>query len=136
MGARGQKQRLDTRPQRGRRAYRTGHRNEWWAALYLMAKGYQIIGFRLKTPQAEIDLLARKGRQLVVIEVKSRQDMALAQLSLSPDQRDRLLRAGYHLCSSRPSLARLSPRLDLIALSPRRWPRHIQNLMTDGNHRS
>ncbi|WP_292052205.1 MULTISPECIES: YraN family protein [unclassified Brevundimonas] len=122
----------DKRHHTGRRAYRAGHRNEWLAAFYLMAKGYQILGFRLKTPIAEIDVLARRGRHLVVIEVKSRQDINLAQLSLSPDQRDRLLRAGYHLCRSRPALGRLTPRLDLIALSPRRFPRHVRGLTTDG----
>lgn len=116
----------------GRRSYRSGHRNEWLAALYLMVKGYQILGFRLKTPGAEIDILARQGRELVVIEVKSRQDIDIAQLSLTSDQRDRLLRAGHQLCRSRPSLGRLTPRLDLIALSPRRFPRHVRGLTTDG----
>lgn len=123
------------RQRTGRRAHRTGHRNEWLAALYLMAKGYQILGFRLKTPPAEVDILARKGRQLVVIEVKSRQDIDIAQLSLAPDQRDRLLRAGQHLVRSRPSLGRLTPRLDLIALSPGRFPRHVRGLTTDGHQR-
>lgn len=120
------------RQQSGRRAYRDGHRSEWIAALYLMAKGYQILGFRLKTPQAEIDLLARRGASLVVIEVKRRQNIDLAELSLAPDQRERLMKAGYQLCRSRPSLSRLTPRLDLIALSPRRFPRHVRGLTTDG----
>lgn len=123
----------ETRRQKtGRRAHRDGHRNEWLVALFLMAKGYQILGFRLKTPLAEIDLLARKGPSLVVIEVKSRQNIDLAELSLSADQRERLMRAGEQLCRSRPSLGRLTPRLDLIALSPRRFPRHVRGLTTDG----
>lgn len=127
---------MTARPSRrqktGQRAHRDGHRREWLAAVYLMAKGYQILGFRLKTPLAEIDLLARQGSSLVVIEVKSRQNIDLAELSLSADQRDRLMRAGYQLCRSRPSLSRLTPRLDLIALSPRRFPRHVRGLTTDG----
>ena len=37
-----------------------------------MAKGYRILGFRLKTPPGEIDLLAQRGRTLAVVEVKRR----------------------------------------------------------------
>jgi putative endonuclease len=40
------------------------------AALWLMAKGYRILGFRLATPLGEIDLLAQRGKVLAVVEVK------------------------------------------------------------------
>lgn len=109
-----------------------GHRNEWVAALFLMAKGYQILGFRLKTPDAEIDILARKGAYLVVAEVKSRSRPELADRSLHPDQQDRLLRAAGRMCRSRPSLSGLTPRLDLVAFAPGRLPRHHRNLMNSG----
>jgi putative endonuclease len=56
----------------GGRARLAGRRGEVVSALWLMAKGYRILGFRLKTPQGEIDLLARKGRVLAVVEVKLR----------------------------------------------------------------
>lgn len=124
-----------SRAQRGKRARSSGHNAEWLAAFYLMAKGYQILGFRLKTPQAEIDLLARKGRTLAIIEVKRRLSTELALTALSPDQQSRLLLAGQALVNSRPSLGRLQPRLDLIALSPRRFPRHVRGLMTPFENR-
>lgn len=126
---------VSERSGRGRKAWRTGHSNEWLAALYLMLKGYQILGFRLKTPMAEIDILARKGGYLVVVEVKSRTRLDQAELSLLPDQQDRLLQAATRLCRSRPALGRLTPRLDLIALSPGRFPRHVRNLMSSGRTR-
>lgn len=118
------------RQSRGRRAYRDGHGAEWIAALYLMAKGYQIIAMRLKTPLAEIDLLARKGKTLAVIEVKRRSNRQLAISALGPDQQLRLLMAGNRLIRSRPSLGKLQPRLDLIALSPGRFPHHLRGLVT------
>lgn len=121
----------DIRQRRGQRARRDGHRSEWLAALLLMAKGYQILAFRLRTPQAEIDLLARRGRTLAVIEVKRRKDITLAQLAVTADQRQRLLLAGNRLIRSRPSLARLQVRLDLVAIAPGRFPRHIQGLTAD-----
>lgn len=117
------------RTERGRRAWRSGHRSEWWVALYLMVKGYQILGFRLKTPRAEIDILARKGAFLVAVEVKSRKTPDMAELSLKADQQKRLMEAVTALGRSRPSLNQLQPRLDLIALSPGRFPRHIQGLV-------
>ncbi len=40
------------RARRGEAARRAGRGAELLAALWLMAKGYRILGFRLKTPQA------------------------------------------------------------------------------------
>jgi len=50
-------------------AFKLGLSAESRAAMFLIAKGYRILGFRLKTPQGEIDLLARKGAVLAVVEV-------------------------------------------------------------------
>ena len=50
------------RRDRGAAARLSGRRAEWTAALWLMLKGYRILGFRLKTRQGEVDLLALKGR--------------------------------------------------------------------------
>ena len=60
------------RSARGAAARLSGRRGEVIAAIWLMAKGYRILGFRLKTPQAEIDLLAQRGKILAVVEVKRR----------------------------------------------------------------
>jgi putative endonuclease len=110
---------------RGAAARRAGRRGEVLAALWLMAKGYRILGFRLKTPQAEIDLLALRGRTLAVVEVKRRVDLPTALDAVSFDQRDRLRRAGVALASKRPTLAGAAVRLDLMALAPGRLPMHI-----------
>lgn len=113
------------RSRRGTAARLSGRRGEVLAALWLMAKGYRILGFRLKTPQAEIDLLAIRGRTLAVVEVKRRADLLAALEAVSFDQRDRLRRAGLALASRRPALAGAAVRLDLMALAPGRLPMHI-----------
>jgi putative endonuclease len=113
------------RSARGAAARLAGRQGEVWAALLLMAKGYRILGFRLKTPQAEIDLLALRGRVLAVVEVKRRTSLSAALESVSFDQRDRLRRAGVALAANRPALAGASVRLDLMALAPGSLPRHI-----------
>jgi putative endonuclease len=110
---------------RGALARRSGRRGEVWAALLLMAKGYRILGFRLQTPQAEIDLLALRGRTLAVVEVKRRADLLTALEAVTFDQRERLRRAGVAIARQRPALAGASVRLDLMALAPGRLPMHI-----------
>lgn len=114
-----------TRAARGAAARIAGRRAEIIAALWLMAKGYRILGFRLKTPQAEIDLLAFRRRTLVVVEVKRRVDFMTALAAVSLDQRTRLRRAGVALAARRPALAGAAVRLDLLALAPGRLPVHI-----------
>lgn len=113
------------RRQRGAAARLSGRRAEWRAAVLLMLKGYRILGFRLKTPQGEIDLLALRGRTLAIVEVKSRTTLEAALECVSYDQRDRLRRAGRAIAERRPGLKDVFVRLDLIALAPGRWPRHI-----------
>jgi len=114
-------------PERGQRARREGRRGEWWCALWLMAKGYRILGFRLKTPQGEIDLLVRKGDVVAVVEVKRRVRLDDALQAIGARQRRRLTAAAASLIARRPDLAGLPIRLDLIALAPGRRPHHIHD---------
>ena len=113
----------EARRRRGGLARRSGRRAEVIAALWLLAKGYRILGFRLRTPQGEIDLLAARGDVLAVVEVKIRATLDAALEAVTPDQRRRLRRAGAQLAARRRRPLRV--RLDLIALAPGRWPRHI-----------
>lgn len=113
------------RSARGAAARLSGRKSEVWAALWLMAKGYRIVGFRLKTPQAEIDILAMRGQVLAVVEVKRRTNLLAAMETVTFDQRERLRRAGTALAARRPALAGAAVRLDLIALAPGKLPRHI-----------
>ncbi len=111
----------------GFNARRAGRRGEVLSALWLMAKGYRILGFRLKTPQGEIDLLAKKGQVLAVVEVKLRGTTALALEAVSYQQRQRLRRAGETFAARRADLRGIAVRLDLMALAPGRWPCHIRD---------
>jgi putative endonuclease len=119
------------RRERGRRGRLDGRAAERLAAGLLMLKGYQILGFRLRTPQGEIDLLARRGRVLAVVEVKRRTTLEAALEAIGPVQRKRLWRAGQSLAEKRPALRQLALRIDLIALAPGRFPRHVRNIFTD-----
>jgi len=115
--------RLAARKARGAAARVSGRRQEIVAALLLMAKGYRILGFRLKTPEGEIDLLAQRGDVLAVVEVKSRTTLDAALEAVSANQRQRLKRAARAIAARRSM--RPNVRLDLVALAPGAWPRHI-----------
>src|SRR6201996_3746369 len=117
--------RIAARATRGAEGRKAGRRAEVLAAVLLMAKGYRILGFRLKTRQAEIDLLALRGKTLAVVEVKRRSSLLAALETVRYAQRSRLRRAGAALVASRPALAGAAVRLDLIALAPGKLPRHI-----------
>ena len=117
---------------RGAASRKAGRQAEVLAAVWLMLKGYRILGFRLKTPQAEIDILAQKGPVLAVVEVKSRTTPVAALEAVGQDQRERLRRAGRSIASSRPRLAEAAIRLDLIAMSPGRFPQHIRDAWRGG----
>lgn len=125
MNGPGAPDRRSARSQRGAQARLSGRRGEVWAALWLMCKGYRILGFRLRTPQGEIDLLALRGRVVAVVEVKRRASLDLALAAVGPDQRMRLRRAARAICAHRPDLREAAVRLDLLALAPGRFPRHI-----------
>lgn len=112
------------RQERGAAARRSGRRGEVLAAIWLMLKGYRILGFRLQTPQGEIDMLALRGQVLAVVEVKRRRTLFEALEAVGLDQRQRLRRAGATLASRRPRLQNASVRLDLVALAPGRLPQH------------
>lgn len=91
-----------------------------------MLKGYHIIGFRLKTPMAEIDILATKGRRLAMVEVKQRRTLDEALQSVSEIQQSRLWQAGLRLQENKPQLASLELNIDLYVVAPKALPRHIK----------
>ena len=103
------------RQAKGGAAFKAGHAAEWIAALWLMLKGYQILGFRLRTRSGEIDLLARRGRIPAVVEAK------------------RLVAAGEAVRRNRPALQTLELRIDMVALAPGRFPRHLRGVQRRGN---
>ena len=120
------------RQAKGGTAFRAGHAAEWVAAFWLMLRGYRILGFRLKSRAGEIDLLACRGRVLAVVEVKRRATIKAARLALKPAQFDRLVAAGEAIRRNRPTLKGLDLRIDIVALAPWRFPRHLRGVERGG----
>jgi putative endonuclease len=91
----------------------------------LILRGYRILARRLRSSVGEIDILARRGAVLAVIEVKARGDSEQAAESVTPRQQERLIRAAGWVVAGRPALASLQLRFDVMLVAPWRMPRHI-----------
>ena len=115
------------------RAYRKGHRGEWLAALSLMLKGYRILARRHRTKLGEIDLIARRGDLVLIIEVKARPSLREAMEALSRTSERRIEAAADLWLSRQPDYGRLSVRFDMVAVLPGRWPIHVENAFQGGN---
>jgi putative endonuclease len=102
-----------------------GHRSETIAAWWLRLKLYRIVARRYRTAAGEIDLIARRGRTLVFVEVKARADFRGAAEAVSARQRHRIARAAGQFLTARPDLAGLDQRFDALLIVRRTWPRHI-----------
>ncbi len=110
-----------------RAAWRRGHWAELECLWLLRLKGYRIIARRYRVPVGEVDLIARRGSVLAAIEVKARSAVSDAMESIQPRQQRRVTRALQQFLGTRPDLARLQPRFDVMLVAPWRWPVHVAN---------
>ncbi len=118
---------------RRRRAERRGRLAEWLCLWHLRLRGWHIVARGWRCPAGEIDIIARRGKVLAIIEVKSRGEVAVAANALAPRQRRRIARAAEALLMSRPDLAGLDLQFDLMLVAAKRLPRHWRDAWrTDG----
>lgn len=112
------------RPER-QAAFRFGVSAETRAAAYLIGKGFRILARRWKSPVGEIDIVARRHRTLIFVEVKARATLDDAAWSVTPRQQQRIAAAAQAWLASRPDVAFRDIRLDVVLVAPCRLPRHI-----------
>lgn len=72
---------------------KAGRRAENLACLYLRLKGYRILERRFKVREGEVDIIARKGDIIAMVEVKQRGSEAAAEISVSYENQSRLMDA-------------------------------------------
>ncbi|BDA82476.1 UPF0102 protein [Aureimonas sp. SA4125] len=112
-------------PEERRRRFARGHRGEWLAAWALRLKGYRILATRHRTKLGEIDLIARRGDLVAIVEVKARASLEEAMDAVGPAAQRRIERAADLWLARQRDHARLSLRFDIVAVLPRRWPVHV-----------
>jgi len=95
-----------------------GDQGEDLAAAALKKQGYKILERNYVTPLGEIDLIARQGKTVVVVEVKTRKSTRFGspQEAVSVTKQQRLRRlADYYLKDKR--LAGMPVRFDVVAVT-------------------
>ncbi len=102
------------------------------AAWLLRLKGYRILerGFRPARAHGmgEVDIVARRGRTIVFVEVKARESHAAAAFAVGRGQQERIARAARHFLKTRPIYEAWAMRFDVMALEAGRfWPVHLKD---------
>ena len=114
---------------RRREAERRGHLAEGFAALALRLRGWRVLARRHRARGGEVDIVARRGRLVAMVEVKARRTLAESVDAVSPTAWRRIAAAGDDWLARRPDATTLSVRYDLVAvptpIRPWRWPRRI-----------
>ena len=107
---------------------RFGRWAERVAAIFLALKGYRTLARRFRSPSGEIDLIARRGRLVVYVEVKARRG---EQADVRDRQRRRIRRAAEHFLKLRPDLSSCDQRFDVILIRPGAFPVHLKDAWRD-----
>jgi putative endonuclease len=106
-------------------AFRVGVSAESRAAAYLAGRGYAIAARRFKSPVGEVDIVARRGPELVFVEVKARQRLDDAALSLTPRQQRRIVAAAEAWLADHPDDGQRDIRFDVILVARDGRTQHI-----------
>jgi len=117
------------------RAERRGRIAEWQAMIFLMCKGYRILGHRLRTQFGEVDLAAWKKGVLVIVEVKARATFDAGAYAVTPMAQQRIARAAQVL-AGRWRLQGAPIRFDLVVVGSGILPRHERAAWFDERARS
>lgn len=108
-------------------AERRGRWGEELACWWLRLKGWQILARRVKARGGEIDIIARRGRATAFIEVKTRSRAADLDDAID-EARLRRVATATRALASRYVRAGDDVQIDVILVSPGKWPRRIENV--------
>ncbi len=109
-----------------KQGHRRGRQGEQIASWLLRLKNYRIIARNQKMRGGEIDIIARRGKLLVFVEVKARGNLWLARQAVVPRQWHRIEKAAAQFVAANPQYGEHRWRFDLIALANWRLPLHIK----------
>jgi len=97
-----------------------GRSGEQRAAEHLTAQGYAVLDRNWRCPQGELDIVAARGRTLVIVEVKTRRSDWFGHpfAAIDKRKRDRLWRLAGAWAVAHPDLARgRTVRVDVIGIT-------------------
>lgn len=109
-----------------RDAETAGRKGETIAAWYLRIKGWRILDTRVRTPAGEVDLVAKRGKLIAFVEVKTRATAGELDFAIDEWRLSRVA-AAAEILAPRYATAGEDIRIDVILISPSARPRHIEN---------
>lgn len=111
--------------------YKVGHGLEKLALVLLMFKGYWPVQMNYTigrgTGAGEIDLIVKKGKTLVFVEVKKRADIPQAKESIRPKNQKRIERAAQIFLARYPEYQEYEVRYDAFLFTSFHFPKHIKD---------
>lgn len=111
--------------------YKSGKVAEWIALIYLLFKGYFPVSRNFITGKGtnagEIDLIVRKKRLLVFVEVKKRQSLEKAAYAVSEKQKQRIIRGAEVFLKRHSQYDSFDIRFDAILVELPYRIRHLPN---------
>ncbi len=114
-----------------RTSYQIGHFLERWTAFLFFFKGYFLIARNFSigrgTGAGEVDLIFKKGKTLIFVEVKKRPTRTQARYAIDGKNQTRVVRASAVFLARRPQYQNYAIRYDAVIYGNSLWPTHIQN---------
>ena len=111
--------------------YYVGHFAEKIALFWLLMKGYMPLHLNYVTGRGtgagEVDLIVKKGKTLVFVEVKKRQNLTTAGEAITPQNKRRVTRASEVFLRQNKAYQNHHIRFDAILFSSHLFPHHIKD---------
>ena len=107
---------------------------EMKAANYLIAKKYQLVDYNYRCRFGEIDIIAKNKKYIVFVEVKMRNERAIAEPKEFVDTRkqQKIIKTATHYLAYHPTA--LQPRFDVIEVFSENGTiksvKHLENAFT------
>ena len=111
-----------------KKSYNFGILAEKIVLFCLFLKGYKILFWRYKTYLGEIDIIAKRGKTVAIIEVKARKSESKIEEVLSPKQILRIKNATEFFLVKNPKLRSCRIRFDLVLVRKFFIVRHYKNI--------
>ena len=113
------------RRHRRRDGRRGGVAGEHLAALHYLLRGYRVLGRNVWAGGNELDLVVRRGRSLVFVEVKRKRGAGYGDPleMVGAEKQRRVRRAAEAWLAAHPEAAGLEPRFEVAAVRGRRVER-------------